>query len=193
MIVFFRNVFYYFALIRIIPVICSVWFSDKKDYILKDILLYNRKTNGMGVSFMSLSKLLYLDPYYRAIFYHKAGKRTKIFRFLLPPEDKITISQYVVFKGAVFAAHPYSTYINAKEIGDNFSFRHCTTLGNKSDDKPNDIPTIGDNVTLGAHVIILGNVHVGNNVIVGAGSVVVKDIPDNCVVAGNPAKIIKKL
>ena len=38
---------------------------------------------------------------------------------------------------------------------------------------------------------IFGNVHIGDNVIVGAGSVVVKDVPDNCVVAGNPAKIIK--
>lgn len=38
---------------------------------------------------------------------------------------------------------------------------------------------------------IIGNVNIGDNVIVGAGSVVVKDVPSNCVVAGNPAKIIK--
>jgi serine O-acetyltransferase len=37
----------------------------------------------------------------------------------------------------------------------------------------------------------LGPVKIGNNVTIGAGAVVVKDIPDNCVVAGNPAKIIK--
>ena len=41
--------------------------------------------------------------------------------------------------------------------------------------------------------MIIGAVHVGNNVVVGAGSVVVKDIPDNCVVAGNPAKIIRSI
>lgn len=40
---------------------------------------------------------------------------------------------------------------------------------------------------------IIGGVHIGDNVMVGAGSVVVKDIPDNCVVAGNPAKIIKQI
>ena len=44
---------------------------------------------------------------------------------------------------------------------------------------------------LGATVTIIGHVKIGNNVVVGAGSVVVKDVPDNCIVAGNPAKIIR--
>lgn len=49
---------------------------------------------------------------------------------------------------------------------------------------------IGDNVFLGANAIILPGVTVGDGVIIGAGAVVTKDIPDNCVVAGNPARII---
>ena len=49
---------------------------------------------------------------------------------------------------------------------------------------------IGDNVFIGAYSIILPNVSIGNNVIVGCGSVVTKNIPNNSVVAGNPAKII---
>lgn len=52
---------------------------------------------------------------------------------------------------------------------------------------------IGNNVSLGANVTIVGHVHIGDNVVVGAGAVVVKDVPSNCVVAGNPAKIIKQL
>ena len=40
---------------------------------------------------------------------------------------------------------------------------------------------------------IIGPVHIGDNVIIGAGSVVVKDVPSNCVVAGNPAKVIRTL
>jgi serine acetyltransferase len=40
---------------------------------------------------------------------------------------------------------------------------------------------------------VLGKISIGNNVKIGAGSVVVKDIPDNCVVVGNPAKIVKQL
>lgn len=49
---------------------------------------------------------------------------------------------------------------------------------------------IGDNVFIGAHSVILPNVKIGNNSIVGANSVVTKNVPDNCVVAGNPAQII---
>jgi len=49
---------------------------------------------------------------------------------------------------------------------------------------------IGDNVFVGAHSIILPNVSIGDNCIIGANSVVSKSVPDNSVIAGNPAKII---
>ena len=38
---------------------------------------------------------------------------------------------------------------------------------------------------------VVGNVHVGNNVVIAANSVVINDIPDNCIAVGNPAKVIK--
>lgn len=47
-----------------------------------------------------------------------------------------------------------------------------------------------DNVFIGCNTTILGNVRIGSNVIIGAGSVVTKDIPSNSVVVGNPAKVI---
>lgn len=49
---------------------------------------------------------------------------------------------------------------------------------------------IGDRVFIGANTTILMNVHIGNDVIIGAGSLVNKSIPDGCVVAGVPAKVI---
>ena len=52
---------------------------------------------------------------------------------------------------------------------------------------------IGDNVSLGASVTIVGHVRIGNNVTIGAGSVVVKDIPDNCIAVGNPCKPVRFL
>lgn len=50
---------------------------------------------------------------------------------------------------------------------------------------------IGKNVFIGAYAIILPGVQVGNHAIVAAGSVVTKDVPEYCMVAGNPAKVIK--
>ncbi|EDT85825.1 sugar O-acetyltransferase [Clostridium botulinum] len=52
---------------------------------------------------------------------------------------------------------------------------------------------IGDNAWIGGNSVIVPGVTIGNNVVVAAGSTVVNDIPDNVVVAGNPAKIIKHL
>ena len=53
--------------------------------------------------------------------------------------------------------------------------------------------TIGDDVWIGGNCTITGGVTIGSNVVVAAGAVVTKDVPDNCVVAGVPAKVIKQL
>lgn len=51
--------------------------------------------------------------------------------------------------------------------------------------------TIGDNVWIGGNTVILPGVHIGNNAVIGAGSVVTKDIPDNVIAAGNPCRVIR--
>ncbi len=53
------------------------------------------------------------------------------------------------------------------------------------------VPCAPKNVTCGCHVAIIGDITIGNNVTIGAGAVVVKDVPDNAAVVGNPARIIK--
>ncbi|MCT2564128.1 sugar O-acetyltransferase [Chryseobacterium sp. pc1-10] len=52
---------------------------------------------------------------------------------------------------------------------------------------------VGDNVWLGGNVVVLPGVSIGNNSVIGAGSVVTKDIPDNAVAVGNPCKVIKNI
>lgn len=53
--------------------------------------------------------------------------------------------------------------------------------------------TIGDNVWVGGNTVILPGVHIGSNVVIGAGSVVTKDIPDWCVAVGNPCRVIRPI
>ncbi len=78
-------------------------------------------------------------------------------------------------------------------IGRDCTLRQSTTIGNKTlaDGSLGACPVIGDRVDVGANVVILGVVKIGDGAVIGAGSVVVKDVPAGVVVAGNPARVIR--
>lgn len=78
-------------------------------------------------------------------------------------------------------------------VGNNVSMLHHVTLGGSGTGKGVRHPTIGDGALLGAGVSVLGPIRVGAGCKVGAGSVVVKELPDYCVAVGVPARIIKQL
>lgn len=77
------------------------------------------------------------------------------------------------------------------DIGDNCTVLPMALCGKKSPNLTEFKITIGDNCYISTGVTILGPVRIGNNVTIAAGAVVTKDVPDNCVVAGVPAKIVK--
>jgi maltose O-acetyltransferase len=84
-------------------------------------------------------------------------------------------------------------------IGEDSAFaKDCKILTGKHDliDRPKIIACpihIGKSVWVSSNVLILPGVDIGDNSVIGAGSVVTHDIPANCLVAGNPAKIIRRL
>lgn len=58
---------------------------------------------------------------------------------------------------------------------------------------PSGFPEVGDHVTFGAHAVVLGPVRIGDGSVVGANAVVTSDVPDNVVVAGSPARVVRRL
>ena len=95
-----------------------------------------------------------------------------------------------LMKGVKFAYGGIGVVIHARAvIGQNCMIGQGVTIGGKSGWY--EVPIIGNNVEINAGARILGPIRVGNNVIIGANAVVVKDVPDNCIVAGIPARIIK--
>lgn len=88
----------------------------------------------------------------------------------------------VISKDVLFLVHDYSVFRALKAID-----REC-------DGKRIMEPiTVGDNVFIGARVIVLPGTTIGNNVVVGAGAIVKGNVPSNTVVAGNPAKVIQTI
>ncbi|MBO5156336.1 MAG: hypothetical protein J6C05_04295 [Prevotella sp.] len=85
--------------------------------------------------------------------------------------------------------HGYSMVINPRvKIGKNCTMLHSVTIG----DKNGGVPTLGDNVSIGAGAIIIGGITIGDNVNIGAGAIVVEDIPEGCTVVCDKAKILKR-
>ena len=78
-------------------------------------------------------------------------------------------------------------------IGKNCHLRHATTIGNKlkPDGSYSGSPVIGDSVDIGAHVVVLGELKIGDRAVIGAGSVVTKDVPAGATVVGVPARVLK--
>ena len=76
-------------------------------------------------------------------------------------------------------------------IGDDCLIRHGVTLGNTGADDTLGAPHLGNRVHIGAGAKVLGRITIGDDVIIGANAVVVRDVPDHAVVGGVPAKIIK--
>ncbi|BBL72074.1 serine O-acetyltransferase [Methylogaea oryzae] len=78
------------------------------------------------------------------------------------------------------------------EIGDDVTLYHGVTLGGTSWNKAKRHPTLGNNVLVGAGAKILGPIVLGDNVRVGANSVVVKDVPPCCTVVGIPGRVVQR-
>lgn len=163
----------------------AIKYDECKDDVIVNIA--SRRYNCSIV--LSFLYLLVFEKPFRNLFYWRIGKLKYLLWYWLWPHPCFTIATHMKVGKGFNCVHPFSTIVNAEGIGDNFTVRNTVTIGNN---KSGERPTIGNNVCINANSVVVGPITIGDNVIIGAGAVVTKNVPDNCVVVGNPAFILKK-
>lgn len=173
-----------------------------KEYIAADYKAFNFKHPFLakftysenGTLFRYLKNLRYLE-YYTNKKQRPWDKVLRAWFFLQWRRMNLKYDLYIkpncVGPGVHIVHHGYRRIDSVKRIGKNLTILPMVLIGKKSPNSDISKCTIGDNVYIGAGAIIMNPVTIGDNVVIGAASVVTKDIPSNCVVAGNPAKVIK--
>ncbi|MEO6095363.1 MAG: serine acetyltransferase [Fibrobacteria bacterium] len=90
-----------------------------------------------------------------------------------------------------YISHVGNIYIGACIIGPNLSVTHNVTLGTNNAEGLVGLPNLGSSVWIGTGSVIYGKINIGSGVTVNCGSILSKSIPDNCLVGGNPARVIQ--
>ncbi len=171
-----------------IPHLSFLRLHKARKVILQDIERWQK----IGETKYSPPKALFLllmnKKEFRNVFYYRLGKIAVLLNWIVPKVNTLFITTNDIGPG-LYIQHGFATIISAKSIGINSWISQQVTIGfsNKTD-----CPVILDNVVIHAGAKVFGNITVGNNAIIGANAVVVKNVPDNCTVVGVPAHIIKR-
>lgn len=177
--------------------------QDLKRYILEDFQSYNmqhpiisRFTFGENWElFAYMRNLRYLEYYtnkqqmpwdkiFKAYYWLKHRYNCKKLNVFIAPNT--------IGPGCHLQHRGFRHILPSTRIGKNCEILPMVLLGKKRKDLRDTAIAIGDNCYISTGVTILGPVTIGDNVTIGAGAVVTSDIPDNAIVGGVPAKIIKK-
>jgi len=188
-----------FSAIRLIPHILLIKYHPMREIIELDrerwsieIWSYLQMSKKSGTRWGGIYTFIHLmtyHPEYRNLFYCRIGFIGKILSCLCRPMPMLYLRTKDIGPG-LFIQHGYCTDIGGKvKIGRNCSINQMVSIGYTNDI---DCPTIGNNVKIHAGAKVLGNVRVGDNSIVGANAVVVKNVPENCTVVGVPAYIVRR-
>jgi serine O-acetyltransferase len=145
----------------------------------------------------SLAEVFLMYPGVKAIFFHRIAHSLYKAKLFLLARFVSEISRFItgieIHPGAqigqrVVIDHGMGIVIGETAIiGNDCLIFHGVTLGGKSFEDVKRHPTIGNKVIIGAGAKILGNIKIGDDSIVGANSVVSKDVPSGVIVAGIPA------
>lgn len=141
--------------------------------------------------FLCFIRMCAAYPEYRSLLLFRSGNIGEILSYLVPHLTSVhfvTDSSYI--GNGLILQHAFSSIIFPESMGENCQVWHNVTIGRAHNKGRR--PRIGNNVKICAGAILIGGIEIGDNVVIGAGAVVTKSIPANCVVVGNPARIIMK-
>lgn len=187
-----KRILYLLLSIKYVPFIIGL--NIFKDISLKEDILHYSKYFGFRYNYyFTMVYLLEKIHEFRNVYFFRNPKFSFL-SYIYPGVKSLYffINSNQVGKGLVLW-HGFSTVVNAISIGDNCEIWQNVTIGKKSTKAIADKPIIGNNVKICANSVVIGPIKIGNNVTIGAGAVVTKSIPDNSIVVGNPARIIKNL
>ncbi len=120
----------------------------------------------------------------------KIGSHALLRRLELTAGSDITVNSYAVLHGKITLGSCISIAPGAKLFGENHNFAR-TDISFREQGCSRKGIAVGDDVWIGADVIITDGVHVGSHSVIAAGAVVTKDVPEYSLVGGNPAKVIR--
>lgn len=183
-----EKLYVFMGFLRFLPHIVLFFLNENKVIIKEDIVAYKNEYNLKGNTSYLMVHLLTHNTSFRSLFYYRIGKWKWLCQWLGKGTVNLTLPPTVKIDGGLLLFHAYGTILNARFIGKGCRIVHNVTLG----DKNGGVPTIGDYVEILPNAVITGDIHIGNHCVIGPGAVVYKSIPDNCVVVGNPAYILKR-
>lgn len=194
---FLKIMFLFFAHIILLPHIALFLLSTEKKKIEKDVEVWSKRFKekspiGAPQTINSLVWLLSFRKEYRNLFLYRIRNQYPLFfhicNLISPRLDSLYIPTPEIGEG-LFIEHGFSTIIAGKKIGNNCSIYQQVTIGYSDDNKA---PLIGNNVTIYPGAKVIGGIKIGDNVVIGANAVVVRDVPSNCTVVGVPAYIVRR-
>lgn len=94
------------------------------------------------------------------------------------------------FGPGLYIGHVGTIYVGPTKIGANCSLTHNVTIGIGHSEGATGIPSIGDNCWIGTGSVISGAITIGDSVTIANGSILQRSIPDSCLAAGNPARVV---
>lgn len=125
---------------------------------------------------------------------YKKSKQTRLFWLLvfkiIASRNHLEISPKCNIGPGLYLGHPFCITINPKaQLGRNINIHKGATIGQSNRGTRKGVPTIGNDVWIGINATLVGNITIGDNVLIAPNSYVNCDIPSNSIVLGNPCAI----